>query len=117
MVCASDSGWCSASPPLRPSLRPCALLWPRPLLALLLAGLAFWALAGCSTKASLQAPELPPRHWLEDNPGVPVEKKLGPCGDKAAAYITEPMTVRDMHDLAKELRKTNSGLFFAGIRD
>ena len=59
------------------------------------------------------------RYYLRTtaHPGVPVEKKLGPCGDKAAAYITEPMTVRDMHDLAKELRKSDPGLFFAGIRD
>ncbi len=31
-------------------------------------------LAGCaSTKATQQAPELPPKHWLEEAPGVPTE--------------------------------------------
>ncbi|MDO4866922.1 MAG: homoserine dehydrogenase [Clostridia bacterium] len=59
------------------------------------------------------------RYYLRTkaHPGVPVEEKLGPCGDKASAYITESMTVRDMHDLAKALRESDPGLFFAGIRD
>ncbi len=49
------------------------------------------------------------------HPGVPV-RQLGACGD-ATACLTEPMSVRDMHDLAKELRKKDPGLFFAGLRD
>ena len=32
------------------------------------------------------------------------------------AYLTEPVSVRDMHDLAKRLRETDPGLFFAGIQ-
>lgn len=31
------------------------------------------------------------------------------------AYVTEPISVRAMHDLSKELRKADPGLFFAGI--
>jgi len=33
------------------------------------------------------------------------------------AYVTEPVSVREMHALARELRKTDPGLFFAGIRE
>ena len=44
-------------------------------------------------------------------PDVPA-KSLG-----GGAYITEPMSVRAMHDLAKRLRGTDPGLFFAGIQD
>ena len=33
------------------------------------------------------------------------------------AYITEPVSVRRMHDLAKKLREADPGLFFAGIQD
>ncbi len=33
-------------------------------------------LSGCaSTKADRDAPTLPPRHWLEESPGVPIENK------------------------------------------
>ena len=46
---------------------------------------------------------------------MPVET-LGEC-EGGAAYRTEPMTVRDMHDLAKSLREKDPNLFFAGIRD
>ena len=49
------------------------------------------------------------------HPGVPV-RALGACG-AATAYLTEPMSVREMHDVAKELRKKDPGLFFAGLRD
>ncbi|MBR6766846.1 MAG: homoserine dehydrogenase [Clostridia bacterium] len=43
-------------------------------------------------------------------------KKLGPCGE-GVAYITEPMSVSEMHALAKQLREADPRLFFAGIRD
>lgn len=34
------------------------------------------ALCGCaSNKAGVRSPELPPRHWLDEAPGVPVENK------------------------------------------
>ncbi len=49
------------------------------------------------------------------HPGVPV-RALGACG-RATAYLTEPMSVREMHDLAQDLRKKDPGLFFAGMRD
>lgn len=57
-------------------------------------------------------------YYLRTNahPGVPA-KKLGPCGESATAYITEPMTVRDMHDLAKALRDKGARVFFAGIQE
>lgn len=47
------------------------------LYSLLLCLALFATLAtGCmSDKASQKAPELPPRHWLEEMPGVPVENK------------------------------------------
>ena len=32
-------------------------------------------------------------------------------------YITEPVSVRAMHDLARRLRESDSGLFFAGIQE
>ena len=32
------------------------------------------------------------------------------------AYLTGPVSVRRMHDLAKRLRETDPGLFFAGIQ-
>ena len=38
-----------------------------------------------------------------------------PAGENA--YITEPMTVRAMHALAKRLDETDPATFFAGIRD
>ena len=49
------------------------------------------------------------------HPGVPVEK-LGEC-EGGAAYLTEPMSVSEMHALARELREKDPRLFFAGIRD
>ena len=33
------------------------------------------------------------------------------------AFITAPMSAKAMHDLAKKLRETDPGLFFAGIRE
>jgi len=33
------------------------------------------------------------------------------------AYITDPVSVRAMHDLAKGLRESDPGLFFAGIQE
>ena len=49
------------------------------------------------------------------HPGVPV-KKLGES-EGAAAYVTEQMSVSEMHALAKALREKDPRLFFAGIRD
>ena len=49
------------------------------------------------------------------HPGVPVEKL--DAGEGGAAYVTEPMSVREMHELAKALRQKDPRLFFAGIRD
>ena len=46
---------------------------------------------------------------------VPAEA-LGEC-DGGAAWLTGPTTVREMHDLAKALRASDPGLFFAGIQD
>lgn len=53
-----------------------------PRLAFLLALLSLIAGGCASSKASRAAPELPPRHWLEEAPGVPVENK-----DKLAAAV------------------------------
>lgn len=45
------------------------------LAVLLIAGM-LWPLAACtSNKAGIKSPELPPRHWLDEAPGVPVENK------------------------------------------
>ena len=41
---------------------------------------------------------------------------LGEC-DGATAWLTGPMSVRAMHDLARKLRQQDEDLFFAGIRD
>lgn len=49
------------------------------------------------------------------HPGVPAQK-LGPCGANATAYLTEPMTVQDMHALAKALREKGARVFFAGVQ-
>ena len=43
-------------------------------------------------------------------PGIPARALDG-------AYITDPISVREMHDLAKRLRAADPGLFFAGIQD
>lgn len=65
--------------PATPSLPVGLARRPMLLLALTLALLT----NGCaSSKASRTAPELPPRHWLEEAPGVPVENK-----EKLAAAI------------------------------
>ena len=48
-------------------------------------------------------------------PGVPA-KALGACGE-GTAYITEPVSVREMHDFAARLREADPKLFFAGIRE
>lgn len=57
--------------PALPSRRSrfCAVLLPCLTLLLLLAP------ACTSNKATQKAPELPPRHWLDETPGVPVENK------------------------------------------
>ena len=41
---------------------------------------------------------------------------LGRCGE-GTAYVTAPMSVREMHDLAASLRAQDPQVFFAGIRD
>lgn len=43
-------------------------------------------------------------------------KNLGACGE-GTAYITDPISVSEMHALAKKLREADPKLFFAGIRD
>ncbi|MBD5538613.1 MAG: TolC family protein [Desulfovibrio sp.] len=49
---------------------------PRHAVRLLLVAFLLLLAAACSSnKASMKSPELPPRHWLEDAPGVPVENK------------------------------------------
>ena len=47
----------------------------RRLLAVALLCLGAGLTACASSKAGMDAPELPARHWLEETPGVPVEKK------------------------------------------
>ncbi len=48
----------------------------RHFLSLFLCALGGALLISCSSpKAGLDAPELPARHWLEETPGVPIEKK------------------------------------------
>ncbi len=45
-------------------------------LALPLCMLSLAGILGCaSSKGGIKSPELPPRHWLEESPGVPIEKK------------------------------------------
>ena len=39
---------------------------------------------------------------------------LGSC-DGGTAYITEPMSVQAMHALAKQIKQTDVGMFFAGV--
>ncbi len=53
------------------------------------------------------------RYYLRTSAAVDVPAK--PLGD--GAYITEPISVRAMHDLAKRLRESDAGLFFAGIQE
>ena len=48
-------------------------------------------------------------------PTVPA-KVLCPCAG-GTAYLTEPVSVREMHDLAKRLVQADPGLFFAEMRD
>ena len=43
-------------------------------------------------------------------------KPLGACAG-GTAYITAPISVREMHDLASRLRQIDEDLFFAGIRE
>ena len=58
------------------------------------------------------------RYYLRTSadPGVAVER-LGACGSGVAYTTNDPLTVRDMHDLARRLRSEDPNLFFAGIRD
>ena len=57
------------------------------------------------------------RYYLRTaaQPGVAVEA-LGACAG-GTAYVTSPLSVREMHDLAKRLRAQDESLFFAGIAD
>ena len=61
------------------------------LLAVALLCLGTGLTACASSKAGMDAPELPARHWLEETPGVPVEKK-----DKLDAAVT------NLYDPAKK---------------
>lgn len=50
--------------------------WNRHVLSfLLIIALAILVSACASQKAGVKSPELPPRHWLDEAPGVPVENK------------------------------------------
>ena len=57
------------------------------------------------------------RYYLRTSaaPDVPASA-LGPC-EGGTAYLTEPISVRDMHALAARLRETDNSLFFAGIQE
>ena len=57
------------------------------------------------------------RYYLRTaaQPGVATEA-LGACAG-GTAYVTSPLSVREMHDLAKRLRAQDESLFFAGIAD
>ena len=61
------------------------------LLAVALLCLGAGLTACASSKAGMDAPELPARHWLEETPGVPVEKK-----DKLDAVVA------NLYDPAKK---------------
>ena len=52
------------------------------------------------------------RYYVRTKAKLPVPAK--PLGD---AFITEPISVRAMHDMAKALRETDPCLFFAGIAE
>ncbi len=52
------------------------------------------------------------RYYVRTTQKLPLPAKA--VGD---AYITEPVSVRTMHDLAKQLREADPELFFAGISD
>lgn len=57
------------------------------------------------------------RYYLRTNAQIAIDaEKLGACGN-GIAYITAPMSVRAMHDLAKQWRESGFTVFFAGIRD
>lgn len=54
-------------------------------------------------------------YYVRTTAQLPISAEaLGNCG-KGTAYITEPISVREMHDLAKQLKQTDAGMFFAGI--
>lgn len=61
-------------PPLFPTHCAITATVPRLFLSLLLS-LMLFSMGCASNKASQKAPELPPRHWLEEAPGIPVENK------------------------------------------
>ena len=59
------------------------------------------------------------RHAYYLRTAAPVElpaRCLGECGN-GKAYITEPLSVRQMHDAAKQLQGIDENTFIAGIRD
>ena len=57
------------------------------------------------------------RYYLRTKASIAIEaEKLGDCAG-GAAWLTKPMSVREMHDLAKVLREADGDLFFAGLRD
>ena len=53
------------------------------------------------------------RYYLRT--AAPVDVAAEALGDNA--YITQPLSVQAMHDLARQLRAQDAELFFAGIRD
>lgn len=53
------------------------------------------------------------RYYLRTT--APVDVAAEKLGDNV--YLTEPMSVRAMHDLAKKLREQDEKLFFAGVRE
>ena len=56
-------------------------------------------------------------YYLRTKASIAIEaEKLGDCVG-GAAWLTKPMSVREMHDLAKVLREADGDLFFAGLRD
>ena len=52
-------------------------------------------------------------YYVRTNAALEIPAK--PLGE--GAYITEPISVRTMHDLARRLRESDPSLFFAGIQD
>ena len=56
-------------------------------------------------------------YYLRTTAPLPIPAKaLGECGG-GKAYVTEPISVREMHDLANKLSETDHSLFFAAIQD
>ena len=57
------------------------------------------------------------RYYLRTSSALDVSAEaLGACAG-GTAYLTSPMSIRAMHDMARKLREQDENLFFAGIRD